>query len=69
MILWWILAAIICAFVIGYIMFAPSRKVAPDEHIEPAGMRSNQDGSDRMKDSDRDHHAHRDPNDRHRHVA
>jgi hypothetical protein len=50
MTLWWILAAIICAFVIGYILFAPSRKVARDEHIEPANMRPGDAAVDRMMD-------------------
>ena len=54
MTLWWILAAIICAFVIGYILFAPSRKVARDEHIEPANMRPGDVAVDRMM-GDRDH--------------
>jgi hypothetical protein len=37
----WVLVAIIAAFALGYMMFAPKRKNdARNEHIEPVSMRN-----------------------------
>jgi hypothetical protein len=38
----WVLLAIIVAFALGYMMFAPKRKTdVREEHVEPANMRNN----------------------------
>lgn len=40
MTLWWVLGLIIVAFIIGYLIMSPRKKLARDEHIEPRNMRT-----------------------------
>jgi hypothetical protein len=48
----WVLVAIIAAFALGYMMFAPKRKTdMRNEHIEPVGMRNDGiEATSRMND-------------------
>ncbi len=52
MTLWWVLGLIIVAFVIGYLIMSPRKKVARDEHIEPRNMRTGDPVEEPKKEKD-----------------